>query len=174
MNHPLIIENLIIQKCIPLDELLTRRAQWRSEQKTVVTTNGCFDIIHKGHVTYLGQARALGDLLIVAVNTDDTVQRQKGPNRPIHPLDDRLTVLSALIMVDFVIPFSEDTPMELLDQLKPDIHTKGGDYHLETLPETPFIVRNGGRIVILPFVSGYSSTRILTQSPLSTPRDEVV
>lgn len=132
--------------------------------KTIVFTNGVFDILHAGHVTYLEAARRLGDALVVGVNTDDSVRRlQKAPNRPVNPLDDRLTVLRALRAVDAAIPFDENTPETLIDQLRPDIHVKGGDYTAESLPETPLVRSYGGQVVILPLLPGRSTTQILAR-----------
>ena len=129
--------------------------------KTLVFTNGVFDILHAGHVRYLQQARTLGDLLIVGINTDLTVQKLKGPTRPVNTLQDRAEVLEALKAVDAVIPFDEDTPEELIAQLKPEIHVKGGDYTLETLPEARIVQSYGGKVVILPTLQGRSTTETL-------------
>lgn len=130
--------------------------------KRVVFTNGVFDILHAGHVTYLAQAATLGDLLVVGVNADESVRRlNKGPNRPIHTLEDRLTVLEALRCVAFAIPFEEDTPEALISQLKPDVHVKGGDYRVEDLPEAKIVLGYGGEVKILPLLEGRSSTRAI-------------
>ena len=133
--------------------------------KRLVFTNGVFDILHAGHVTYLEQARALGDLLIVGMNSDDSVRRlNKGPERPINPLEDRALVLSALRCVDGVIAFGEDTPVRLIEALRPEVHVKGGDYHADSLPETPFVRGYGGEVVIIPLLPGRSTTEILRRS----------
>lgn len=130
--------------------------------RTLVFTNGVFDILHAGHVQYLEAARALGDLLIVGVNDDESVRRlNKGPERPINPLVDRMAVLAALRCVDGVLAFSEDTPVELISRLRPDIHVKGGDYDAASLPETPVVEAGGGRVVILPLLPGRSTTGIV-------------
>ncbi len=130
--------------------------------KRLVFTNGVFDILHAGHVQYLWKARELGDLLIVGMNTDASVKRLgKGDDRPIHTLEDRLTVLEALRMVDGVVAFDEDTPVELIAQLKPEVHVKGGDYDPETMPETPLVRSYGGEVVILPTLEGRSTTHAL-------------
>lgn len=130
--------------------------------KRLVFTNGVFDILHAGHVRYLDQAAALGDLLIVGVNDDNSVRRLgKGPERPINPLADRCTVLEALRSVAATVAFVEDTPIELIRQLKPDVHAKGGDYDVELLPETPIVRSYGGEVVILPFHAGRSTTAIV-------------
>ncbi len=128
----------------------------------MVFTNGVFDILHAGHIRYLTQARALGDCLIVGINTDASVRRLgKGEGRPINPLSDRIEVLSALRVVDGVIPFDEDTPEELIRTLRPQIHVKGGDYQIESLPEAKIILAYGGEVVIIPLLEGRSSTNIL-------------
>ena len=129
--------------------------------KTVVATNGCFDIIHKGHVDYLKRARALGDVLIVAVNSDESVQKLKGPSRPIVTLNDRMEVLEALGCVDFVVPFSEETPQRLIAKILPDILVKGGDYTVEQIAGHKEVLANGGKVIILPFVAGKSTTNIV-------------
>ncbi|MCZ8342842.1 MAG: D-glycero-beta-D-manno-heptose 1-phosphate adenylyltransferase [Leptospira sp.] len=134
------------------------------EGKTVVFTNGCFDILHPGHVTYLAKARDLGDYLWVGVNTDASIRRLKGETRPVNSCSDRIAVLSALASVDFLTPFEEDTPIELLLEIRPQIHTKGGDYVIEKLPEYAFLMEIGAKIKILPFVEGKSTTNILEKA----------
>ncbi len=130
--------------------------------RRLVFTNGVFDILHAGHVTYLEQARALGDLLIVGLNTDASVRRlAKGEDRPINQLDDRAKVISALRCVDGVVSFDEDNPVAIIETLKPEIHVKGGDYDMEKMPETPVIRSYGGEVVILPLLPGRSTTAIL-------------
>lgn len=130
--------------------------------KTLIFTNGVFDILHAGHVQYLEAARELGDLLVVALNSDESVRSlNKGTDRPINPLEDRAAVISALRAVDFVLSFSEPTPEKLLAEIKPDIHVKGGDYTPDQLPETKIIESYGGKVVILPFLAGRSTTSIL-------------
>ncbi len=135
-----------------------------SEQagRRLVFTNGVFDILHAGHVQYLAEARKLGDMLIVGLNSDASVRRLgKGEDRPVNPLDDRATVLEALRAVDAVIAFDEDTPVELIRVLKPDVHVKGGDYSVKNLPETSVVQAYGGEVVILPLLQGRSTTGIL-------------
>lgn len=133
----------------------------RRDNQKIIFTNGCFDILHRGHITYLNQAKALGDILIVGVNSDASVKRLKQPNRPINPLEDRLQVLSALSCVDFLISFEDDSPTELLKTIRPDVYVKGGDYTLETLPETSLVQSLGGQIEILPFLQDRSTTGII-------------
>lgn len=133
----------------------------KSQNKTVVTTNGCFDILHVGHVRYLQKTKSYADVLIVALNSDKSVKSIKGPDRPINNENDRAEILNALSCVDYVVLFDEDSPMKLLAKLKPDVHTKGADYTVETLPEAKVIMDNGGRIEFISFVEGKSTTSII-------------
>jgi len=129
--------------------------------KKLVFTNGVFDILHAGHVQYLQYARSLGDLLIVGMNTDESVRTLgKGPNRPVNPLEDRLFVLEALKVVDGVVPFPQSTPEELIGILKPDIHVKGGDYRIEDMKEAKVVASYGGQIILAPLLPGRSSTSV--------------
>lgn len=142
---------------IPYSEL----AQWRAslpEGQRLVLTNGCFDLLHVGHVRYLQQARALGDLLIVGLNSDQSVRGLKGPSRPINAEMDRAEVLAALACVDKVTVFVQPTADALIEALKPDIYAKAGDYTLENLPERPTLERLGVTAVFVPFITGYSTT----------------
>lgn len=131
--------------------------------KTVVFTNGCFDILHVGHVRYLAAARAMGDVLVVGVNTDESVRRLKGPERPINSENDRAEVLAALECVDYLTLFGEDTPVELIRAIQPDIDVKGGDYLIENMPEAEVMREIGGRVEIIPFAAtdskGFSTTK---------------
>ncbi|MGB3296550.1 MAG: D-glycero-beta-D-manno-heptose 1-phosphate adenylyltransferase [Phormidesmis sp.] len=142
-------------------ELAAVVAQHRLLQQRIVFTNGCFDILHSGHVTCLEQARSLGDILIVGVNTDESIRQLKGDTRPVNLLTDRLTVLAALGCVSYVVPFGDLSPRELIRQIRPDVYTKGGDYTRQTLPETPLIEEMGGEVVILPYVSDRSTTQLI-------------
>jgi rfaE bifunctional protein nucleotidyltransferase chain/domain len=155
-----------------VEEKLKRRSELaeavkkaRAEGKTVVFTNGCFDILHVGHVRYLQDARALGDLLVVGVNTDDSVRRLKGPTRPVVSEWERAEILAALQCVDYVSLFNEDTPVELITAIRPSIHVKGGDYKVEDLPEAEAVIAGGGKIVIVSFSStdseGFSTTNVI-------------
>ena len=126
--------------------------------KTVVTTNGCFDILHVGHVRYLEKTKTFGDYLIVLLNSDKSVKSIKGPSRPINNEMDRAEILSALRCVDYVVLFDEDSPKNLLDEIKPDVYTKGADYTLETLPEADIMRKNGTRVEFIEFVQGKSTT----------------
>lgn len=143
------------------DRLLA--AYGRPRSRRVVFTNGCFDILHRGHVEYLYGARALGDALVVGVNTDDSVRRLKGAGRPVVPLEDRMYVLAGLACVDAVTPFAEDTPRDLIAALRPDVLVKGGDYAADEVVGAPEVREAGGEVVILPFIEGRSTTAILQQ-----------
>jgi rfaE bifunctional protein nucleotidyltransferase chain/domain len=129
--------------------------------KKVVFTNGCFDILHVGHATYLAAAKSLGDVLVVAVNSDDSVARLKGPKRPINTLVDRQLLLAALQSVDYVTQFSDDTPLEIITLLKPQVLVKGGDYSEETVVGREVVKQNGGEVVILALVEGKSSSNVI-------------
>jgi D-beta-D-heptose 7-phosphate kinase / D-beta-D-heptose 1-phosphate adenosyltransferase len=137
--------------------------QYRTDDRRIVFTNGCFDILHAGHVSYLTQAKALGDILIVGVNSDESVQRLKGKNRPVNSLPDRLTVLAALSCVDHVVPFTELNPNNLIRIVCPHIYVKGGDYTRETLPEVDLIDELGGVVRILSYVDNRSTTGLINQ-----------
>lgn len=133
----------------------------RKQGSVVVTTNGCFDVLHLGHLRYLQAARKLGDLLVVAVNSDDSVRQLKGENRPLVPEDERAEMLAGLACVDYVVVFPELTPIELLSELKPNIHVKGGDYKLEQLVEKEIVEENGGKVVVGINVPGKSTTNLI-------------
>lgn len=140
-------------------DVLVSDARQRGER--VVMTNGCFDILHAGHVAYLEEAKSLGDRLVVAVNDDDSVRRLKGESRPINALDDRMLVLAGLAAVDWVIPFAEDTPAELIAAVLPDVLVKGGDYEPEEIAGGKDVLRNGGEVRVLSFRDGHSTSRII-------------
>ena len=141
-------------------EIAAYLAPLRSQGRTLVTTNGCFDIVHSGHIRYLTEAAALGDFLVIGVNADATVARLKGPGRPVRQEDDRLRVVAALSMVDGAFIFREDDPRTFLTVLKPDIHVKGGDY-TEGIIERETVEQYGGRVAIVSYVNGFSSTAII-------------
>jgi len=143
-------------------------ARWakklQAQGHRVVFTNGCFDLLHPGHVTYLEQARSLGEALIVGVNTDDSVRRLgKDERRPVNPESDRARVLAALTCVDRVVLFDEDTPLELISALQPDVLVKGGDYQLREIVGRELVTARGGQVLALPFVPGYSTTELLAR-----------
>ena len=155
-------------------KILTRNqlANWRNEQRArnrkIVSTNGCFDILHVGHVQLLQQARALGDCLIVFINADESVRRLKGESRPVNEQIARAEVLAALECVDAVCVFEEDTPQRVLEVLQPDIHVKGGDYKIDDLPETKTVRDGGGEVVIVPLRKGFSTTNTLQKIQAET------
>ena len=131
--------------------------------KTVVTTNGCFDILHVGHVRYLQKSKSFADYLIVLLNSDKSVKSIKGDDRPINNEMDRAEILVALNCVDFVVLFDEDSPAKLLDEIKPDVYTKGADYTMETLPERDIMIKNGTKVEFIDFVQGKSTTNIINK-----------
>ncbi len=143
-------------------ELFARHGRPRNH--VVVFTNGCFDVLHRGHVEYLHAARTLGDVLVVGLNSDDSVRRLKGPSRPVNRIDDRAWVLGGLAAVDAVTVFDQDTPRELIDGLLPDILIKGGDYRADQVVGASSVQQAGGRVVIAPLVAGRSTTAILNRS----------
>jgi rfaE bifunctional protein nucleotidyltransferase chain/domain len=147
------------EKVLSIPTLLHQHA--RPRDHTVVFTNGCFDLLHRGHVEYLYAARALGDVLVVGLNTDDSVHRLKGPGRPVTAEHDRAIVLAGLACVDAITFFEEDTPRELIAALLPDLLVKGGDYRPEDIVGAEEVKAAGGRVVVLPYVSGRSTTQIL-------------
>ena len=149
-------------------EAVAAVARLRAEGQRVVMTNGCFDLLHPGHVTYLSQAAALADVLIVAVNEDASVTRLKGSDRPINGIDSRMSVLAGLRSVSYVVPFSEDTPARLIEAISPDVLVKGGDYAINEIAGHEHVLESGGEVIILEFVEGFSTTatikRISTDS----------
>lgn len=158
MNH---VEH-IRSKFLSLPQLLERLNAVR-EGKRVVFTNGCFDVIHRGHVSYLAQARDLGDLLVLGLNSDSSVRRLKGPTRPVNDEESRALVLASLECVDYVVLFDEDTPYHLIDAVQPDILVKGGDYQIDQIVGYDIVKARGGEVLTLPFVDGFSSTSIINR-----------
>jgi D-beta-D-heptose 7-phosphate kinase/D-beta-D-heptose 1-phosphate adenosyltransferase len=145
-----------------LDQLLPVVAAARRRGERIVATNGCFDILHPGHLTYLRDARGLGDRLVVLVNSDDSVRRLKGRDRPVNPLDHRMAMLAGLECVDWVVPFDNDTPREEIGALLPDVLVKGGDYHnVEDIAGHDCVLANGGQVKLLGFLEGFSTSRII-------------
>jgi rfaE bifunctional protein nucleotidyltransferase chain/domain len=160
-------------KIVSLEDAKRRVNMWHLKNDKIVFTNGCFDILHKGHVTYLAKSAELGDRLIVAINTDASVREQgKGENRPINPEDARATVLAALGFVDMVVFFGENTPLNLIEFLQPDVLVKGADYDPnETDPSSKkyivgsdIVKKNGGEVIAIQLVDGYSTTSIIEKS----------
>jgi D-beta-D-heptose 7-phosphate kinase/D-beta-D-heptose 1-phosphate adenosyltransferase len=144
-----------------LPRLVARLEYYRRQGRRIVFTNGCFDILHSGHITYLHQAKALGDVLIVGVNSDASIRRLKGPGRPINTLESRIHVLAALGCIDHLVAFEDDTPCNLIRNIRPDVFVKGGDYTRQRLPEAPLVEQLGGVVHILPFVEHCSTTSLI-------------
>jgi len=155
--------DLIPKKILTREEAVQRVAQWRLHGKTVAFTNGVFDILHQGHIFSLSQAAKEADYLIVGLNADISVKRLKGENRPVNNQESRGLVLSSLIMVDAVVLFEEDTPLDLITSLLPDVLVKGGDYTVEQIAGAKEVIASGGRVVINPILEGFSTTGIIAQ-----------
>jgi D-glycero-beta-D-manno-heptose 1-phosphate adenylyltransferase len=149
------------KKIYELDKLLKKVMQWKAQSKKIIFTNGCFDILHLGHVDYLEKARLLGDRLIVAVNTDASVQELKGPNRPVQDEYARIRLLAALQFVNAVIFFDEQTPLSLIEKIKPDILVKGDDYTVDKIVGADIVLGNGGAVKTIELVKGYSTSNIV-------------
>ncbi|MBI4402782.1 MAG: D-glycero-beta-D-manno-heptose 1-phosphate adenylyltransferase [Deltaproteobacteria bacterium] len=151
------------EKQIPFNKLSELVTKLRADGKRIVTTNGCFDILHLGHMQYLFEARGLGDILLCGINSDKSVIRLKGSGRPLFPEAVRARQVAALECVDYVTIFEQDTPEALLKIIRPAIHVKGGDYRPEDLPERHCVEGGGGKVVVLPFIPGFSTTGIITK-----------
>lgn len=144
-----------------LNDFLNIRKKLKDEDKKLVFTNGCFDIIHKGHITYLKQAKELGDFLVIGLNSDKSVKKLKGESRPVNKEEDREYVLENLKPVDAVVIFEEDTPYNLIDSIKPDILVKGGDWSADKIVGSDIVIANGGKVLSLGYVDNYSTTSII-------------
>lgn len=152
----------IQNKIVDLETLGKKRAGWRLLSQSVVFTNGVFDLLHRGHLTYLAQARSLGYHLIIGLNSDASVKRLgKGDDRPILPEADRAFQLAALACVDAIVIFEEDTPLRLIESLLPDVLVKGGDYTVDQIVGAQEVMANGGEVKVIPFLEGYSSTKLI-------------
>lgn len=149
------------EKIKTLKELETRLKAARKQGKKIVFTNGCFDLLHVGHIRYLQQARRMGDLLVVGVNSDESVRRLKGPSRPVQPERDRGEVLAGLECVDYVIFFGEDAPLALIEGLKPDVLVKGADWPVEQIVGREVVEGSGGRVATIPYVEGVSTSALI-------------
>jgi rfaE bifunctional protein nucleotidyltransferase chain/domain len=156
-------------KILNRDDLRIASQKWRSEEKVIVFTNGCFDILHRGHVEYIANAKKLGDILVVGLNADISVKKLKGFDRPFVTENDRAYILSQLISVDVVSIFEEDTPLNLIELLKPDVLVKGGDYSLDEIVGRKEVERSGGKVVAIPLVAGRSSTGLIEKIRKSKP-----
>jgi rfaE bifunctional protein nucleotidyltransferase chain/domain len=144
-----------------LDELKDLSAEAREKGKTIVLTNGCFDLLHRGHLHVLRQAKACGDILIVAVNSDRSIKQIKGPGRPVLPEADRAELLATMEMVDYVVLFDESDPHKVVEALRPHVLAKGGDWNTEKIIGADIVERNGGRVAVIPYLKGFSTTDII-------------
>ncbi len=151
----------IPEKIYSLASLQPQLKRWRLQNKKIVFTNGVFDILHRGHIASLSDAASYGDILIVGVNTDASVKRLKGESRPVNDEDSRALLLAALVITDAVILFDEDTPLQLITTILPDVLVKGGDYNLAQIVGAQEVIDNGGKIEIVPIVEGFSTTSII-------------
>ena len=159
MSHLKRIKNKIFST-----ERISRQVDiWKNYGKEIVFTNGCFDIIHRGHIEVLARAADLGDKLIVGLNTDASIQKLKGKDRPIIQENSRAILLAALDFIDAIVLFSEETPLDLINTIKPDILAKGGDYKIDTIVGHEIVKENGGEVILIPFVDGFSSTNIINK-----------
>lgn len=154
----------IIRKTITLEEASRLFDQPFRKEHSLVFTNGCFDVLHRGHIYYLSRAREMGDLLLIGLNSDASVSRLKGPDRPVNPQEARAEVLGALAFVDYIIVFDEDTPLELISTLEPDVLVKGGDYDVKNIVGYNEVSSRGGRVETIPILEGYSSSSILNRN----------
>lgn len=154
----------IKRKIITLEQASERFNETYRQKNRIVFTNGCFDLLHRGHIYYLAKARELGDLLVIGLNSDASVSRLKGPGRPVNSEQSRAEVLGALVLVDHIIIFEEDTPITLISALRPDILVKGGDYKREEIVGYKEVISRGGEVVIIPMLEGYSTTSMLKKS----------
>lgn len=151
----------IQSKIMTYDELANQLKSWRSSGKKIVFTNGCFDILHRGHIEYLAKAANMGDILIIGLNTDRSVKRLKGDSRPVNDQHARSLLLAALSFVDAVTLFDEDTPYNLIKTVMPDMLVKGGDYKIENIVGHDIVEANGGKVVTIPLTEGYSTTKTI-------------
>lgn len=148
-------------KTLPLDQLISKVEYWKSQHQKIVFTNGCFDILHLGHIDYLEKAKEKGDRLIIGLNSDSSIKIIKGENRPINNNEFRSRMLSALEFVDAVVLFDEETPLELIKSVKPDVLVKGDDYLTEDIVGADFVLTNGGKVETVQLVEGYSTTDLI-------------
>jgi rfaE bifunctional protein nucleotidyltransferase chain/domain len=150
-----------VTKLVTLNALLRKLKQARAQGKRLVFTNGCFDVLHKGHTTYLQKAKKLGDVLVVGINGDASVRRLKGADRPLNRQKDRAHVLSALACVDHVVIFHEDTPLKLIRAIRPQVLAKGGDWKKKDVVGASFVEAGGGVVRLIPYIRGYSTSEFL-------------
>jgi rfaE bifunctional protein nucleotidyltransferase chain/domain len=159
MSNPL--KNKIQEKITTLPELKKRMDDWKASGERVVFTNGVFDLLHTGHITYMVDAASLGTKLIIGLNSDNSVKRLKGPERPVNDQESRALLLASMLFIDAVVIFDEDTPLNLISTLLPDVLAKGGDYTVDTIVGAKEVMANGGDVEVISFVDGFSSTAII-------------
>jgi rfaE bifunctional protein nucleotidyltransferase chain/domain len=152
---------IIDQKIMLREHAKSIISLWQFKNEKIVFTNGCFDILHRGHLEYLLQAAALGHRLVIGLNSDESVSRLKGPSRPVHKIGDRAFALASLRCTDLIVPFEEDTPLELIEFLQPNILVKGGDYTIESIVGAKETLQRGGKVEVLSFKEGYSTTSLI-------------
>jgi len=152
-----------MSKIKTIEELKEIVKEIKNQKKIIVTTNGVFDILHLGHIKYLQEAKKLGDVLIVAINSDSSTKKIKGPDRPINNQEIRAETLAALEFIDYIVIFNETDPIKILSEIKPNIHVKGGDYKLNQIIEKNIVEKNNGKIVLIPEIKGYSTTDIINK-----------
>ncbi len=152
-----------MEKIESLDNLKNIVQELKKKNKSIVTTNGIFDILHIGHIRYLKQAKKLGDVLIIALNSDSSTKKIKGPKRPLNNEKDRAEALAALECVDYIAIFNEENPIKTLEKIKPNIHVKGGDYKMDQIIEKSIVEKNKGKVVLIPEVKGYSTTDLINR-----------
>jgi rfaE bifunctional protein nucleotidyltransferase chain/domain len=155
------LPEIISNKIVSREQALHPLNIWKFRNEQIVFTNGCFDILHRGHLEYLIQAADLGHRLIIGLNSDESVSRLKGPSRPVNKIQDRAFALACLRFTDLVIPFDENTPFELIEFLQPNILVKGGDYTVESIVGAKETLSRGGRVEVLSFIDGYSTTSLI-------------
>jgi D-glycero-beta-D-manno-heptose 1-phosphate adenylyltransferase len=151
----------IISKIFSLSDLKIQSDQWKQDGDKIVFTNGCFDLIHRGHVEVLANTADLGDRLIIGLNSDSSIQKLKGENRPIIDENSRAILLASLQFIDAIVLFSEETPEKLIETIVPDILAKGGDYKVEEIAGHEVVLQNGGEVILVPFIDGFSTTNIV-------------
>jgi rfaE bifunctional protein nucleotidyltransferase chain/domain len=154
-------KNILEQKILSKSAISKKVSEWKEEGKQIVFTNGCFDLIHPGHIAYLNEAASLGDVLVIGLNTDQSVKKLKGESRPINNEFSRSQLIASMFFVDAVVFFDEETPLELIKVVKPDVLVKGGDYQIATIVGAAETLAGGGTVKVLQFLEGYSSTAII-------------
>ena len=157
------MNNTLARKIVSLNDIAKLTAEWKATGNKIVFTNGVFDLLHAGHVTYLSEAADLGDKLILGLNSDESVQRLKGPERPVNTETTRASLLASMFFIDAVVVFNDDTPLELIKTVLPDVLVKGGDYTVDTIVGAKETIANGGTVEVLSFLPGYSSTAIINK-----------